>query len=276
MINNRYTTMLKRPYLYVARLLATTVLILLMAFPVYAERYRLELVGYARDVDSGELYYTENHIKHHDDKAITKHEVRYANAQGEVFATKTLDYSRGLYAPAFRLEDKRTGYIEGARYTEQGYQLFNQKPGDDMKYEVVGDGKYPLMADAGFDTFMRDNLSALSAGEVPVMELAVAGRLSSYNFRAKAVAEHMIFGQPAVEVHSEPASRLLRLLTGPLTLFYQKDNGQLLRYEGMTNIRNIETGKLYTARIEFPVDEIRKSPLDDMPGDAPAKGEMKR
>lgn len=233
----------------------------LLYLPAQAAPEQLETVGYAKEIGTNKLVYTENHSIQVDGDNIIAHKVEYKDASGQVFATKTLDYSQARYAPSFRLEDKRDGYIEGGENTAQGYRLFVRKStNDDMDSDVLDKPDRPLISDAGFNTFMVDNLKRLDGGEEVEIEMTVAGRLASYGFRGRKSGNPTVLGRPAVEVTTEPSSRLLRALVDPLKISYDKETGRLLAYEGVSNIRDAK-GDRYEVRIEFPNEDVNRTPL---------------
>lgn len=240
----------------------TLVFVLLFALPASGEPMLYRTIGHATELESGRLVYTEHHRIVADGGRYLSHEVTYKNPQGLVIATKTLDYSRSAYAPAFRLDDLRDGYIEGAEYTGQGYRLFYRKSHkDDMKADIVEQGDLPLVTDAGFNQFMVANMDRLEGGETLTIDLCVAERQTAYKFRGYKSGEAVIDGHQGVEITTEPNSRLIRLLVDPLKITFDAETRRLLAYEGATNIRRPD-GKRYVARILFPKADFSVEPAD--------------
>lgn len=131
--------------------------------------------GMARDPDGGNLLYREQHLIERDDDGIRRRLVLYRCADGTAFARKRVDYDTSRFAPDFSLIDARDGYREGLRHEELGRQEGELELGQ----REVWSGKVAtptllpvhegvLVADAGFDEFVRARWSALmQAGKLP-------------------------------------------------------------------------------------------------------------
>lgn len=210
--------------------------------------------GYAYTRDGEQLIYTEQHTFSYDDQGrLTTHAVDYVSAAGDVWAVKSLDYRKNAYAPDFKLEDQRSTYVEGGELLDDEYRLFRVR--DDKPGDKTIDMNEATIVDAGFDTYVRANLDALREGKVGTIELAVPSSLIRLKFRIKPLGDEELFGLSATRFRVEPAS-LLRLIADAIDITYDRASGRLLRYEGLTNIRDAE-GKRYDARIDFPPDEYR-------------------
>lgn len=212
--------------------------------------------GKAYDRESGELIYTEQHAFQYEGGNLSTHTVNYVGADGSLWASKSLDYSANAFAPDFRLDDQRDGYVEGGELTDERYRLYRVKDGEDG--EKVVEMTEDTVVDAGFDTFVRTNLEALLADEVEKIRLAIPSNLIRLKFRVKKIGEEELFGLRAVQFKVEPAS-LLRLLADAIYITYDVASGRLLRYEGLTNIRNAK-GQRYDARIDFKPEGYVESP----------------
>lgn len=246
-------------------LLGVATSLLLLATTAQAEPVLVETVGYASDLKTGALLYSEHHRITVDGREYSDHQVEYRNPQGEIIATKTLDYSRSRYSPAFRLDDRRDGYVEGGEWVGNDYRLFFRRSAqDEMQSAVVKRSENELVTDAGFNHFMIDRIEALRAGEKLEIDLSVAERQTSYEFRGYQSAAPVISGRQAIQVTTEPNSRLIRLLVDPLLISFDAENLHLLAYEGTTNIRDAQ-GKRYVARILFPPEEFRITALPAEP-----------
>ena len=142
------------------------------------------------------------------------------------------------------------------------YRLYTREDADAKeKSKAIADGK-DLVADAGFDGFVRQNMARLQAGEKVSFRLAIANSLRTYDFRARKTKAMEYQGKQAVEIYVEPDS-LLRWLVDPLTLIYATEPVQLLMYQGRTNIRNPNNGDRYDARIEFGAEQPAAAPEPD-------------
>lgn len=221
-----------------------------------AEAAVREMKGYAKDVETGALIYTEFHRLVEENRKPITHRIEYYTTDGELFAIKTLDYSKDRYAPRFTFADDRFEYSEGGELTREGYQVFNQAKGKERQSEVLEPVSLRV-ADTGFSPYMREHMALILKGNELKFHLAVPGRLDQFEFGVEVSRYMTSLGRRSVELKVAPKSMLLRALGDPLLLHYDMETRELLVYEGTTNIFNPETGKRYRARVEFPLDENR-------------------
>ncbi len=230
------------------RHLMTTALLLNLAVP--AAQAATELTGLAYAARSGELLYTEHHRMTFEQDQLLRHQVQYRHPDGEAFVDKSLDYSRHPYAPDFDLRDLRDGYREGGAVTDQGYQLYRQDRQGERRREKTVTLDPELVVDAGFDRYVKAHLDRLLEQERGSFRMAVAGHLTSLRFRIRLMDTEPLFGLPAVRFRVEPDS-LLRLFTDHIDITYDRSTGRLLRYVGISNIRDSQ-GDRHDVRIDFP------------------------
>jgi hypothetical protein len=206
--------------------------------------------GYARSPDSGALLYLETHAVADAGTPAETRVVLYRCADGAAFARKELAYAAGRIAPDFQFEDARSGYAEGFRRESAGITVFERAGANaDTRRETLS-GEPDLVADAGFDEFVRARWDELERGVAADVPFLVPSRLDSVPFRVRKVAEARIDG--------DTVSVIRLSLAGPLGWFvpdvevsYRKRDRRLVRYRGLTNIRDA-AGRLIEAQIDFP------------------------
>ena len=250
---------------WLLRLSFLGLLILPMYFSANAgENGQLEILGKATDLGTGEAIYTEHHFQTIRDDQLVMHRVEYIKPDGSILAVKNLDYSKNSFAPDFSMEDRRDGYMEGGRTTNNGYQLEVRESKDEAVRASVlkTDASHDLVVDAGFDLYVKDRLDSLRTKGTQAFKLGLPSRLTSYRFTARTLGETTLFDRPAIGIRVELGS-LLKIFADSIDITYDLNTGQLLRYEGMSNIRN-QNGERYDARIDFdPAD--RKFTADSEP-----------
>lgn len=209
------------------------------------------LLGYsgeARSPDSGALIYVEEHLLREQAGQAVERLVLYRCADGTPFARKQVEYGTQPFAPAFDLVDARLDYREGLRREGEAWIVFGgagaraqQTPLDEVE---------SIVADAGFEPFVRQHWAQLQAGESVPIDFLVPSRARSYGFRLSKVE--------ALEIEGEAASRMRLALSGVFGLFapaidviYRDSDQWLLRFEGMTNIRESARENV-VAHIAFP------------------------
>ena len=205
----------------------------------------------ARDPDSGELLYTEDHLLRHQDQQLHQRLVVYRCADGTAFARKRVDYAASALAPAFQFEDVRLGYREGLRRIDGDAQLWVRTPDSDKERSVTLEAAAGLVADAGFDEFIRRQWQPLLAGETVPLEFAVPSRLDSYGFTVRRRGGGEAAGEQA-EIFRLRLGGLFGLLAPHIDVAYGRETRRLLWFQGLSNLRDDDGESQLVARIEFP------------------------
>ena len=204
--------------------------------------------GIARDPTSQVELYREQHWIRSQSGQTSERLVLYRCPDGTAFARKRLDYRSSGIAPQFRFEDRRFGYLEGLR---QGSipEVFVRKTTDaPMQSNALA--ATGLVADAGFDEFIRSRWSALVAGAAVPFAFAVPSRLESLDFSLRKV------GQARVDDETAWVFRLrlggwLGWLAPHIDVYYGQQSRRLLRFEGLSNLRDDSGENPLLAQIDF-------------------------
>ncbi len=218
------------------------------AFAQAATSSRLDYIGTASSPDTGIPVYTEAYAEHYDASGkLLQTQVQYRDAQGNAIADKQLDYQRHPHAPAFTFVNHKTGYRETVSWLDDGrIRLSHADSPQAPAREKILAVPEPVVADAGFNQFVRAHLPQLEQGQTVSFHFLNPARLDWFRFTAR--------GEPldtsTLQVTIAPASRILQWLVEPIRLTYARDSGRLLRYEGLTNI-SLEGGNTLVARIEY-------------------------
>jgi len=210
--------------------------------------------GYARDIGSGRLLYTEAHLVQDAGSASESRVVLYKCPRGDsAFARKRLTYTAMREDPQFAFEDARLGYIEGLR-TVGGVREVYQRPdaAAPLRKRVVPQG-VAVVSDAGFDEFVKKHWDELEQGKTVRFPFLVPSRLDYMTFKVKKHHETPIEGAPASVIRLN-LSGLLGFFLPYIEVSYRKSDRVLMRYKGLVNIRD-EAGDNLTAQIDFPARE---------------------
>jgi hypothetical protein len=189
-----------------------------------------DVIGEAFSKDSGELLYREHHYCNSDGQRC---EVLYIDTLGEIFARKELDYSVSEKSPGLRLQDFRS---------EVDLQL---APSMDPQ----------LVVDAGFDNYVRLRWDDLLEGDEVRFPFLVAGRDEPLAMRAGPGREAECDPR-RVCLQIELDSWLLGMLVDPFELTYDRGSRRLLRFTGVSNIKDDE-GKSQQVDIHYRYPEER-------------------
>jgi hypothetical protein len=219
--------------------------------------------GYARSLDGAALLYVESHAISADGAADETRVVLYRCAAGAApFARKQLDYAADRIAPAFAFEDARSGFAEGLRRDDGGMKVFARAGSTAKMRSEVLPRVASMVADAGFDEFVRTRWDSLEKGRSIEVPFLVPSRLVSVTFKVRKVADATIAGDLASVFRLSVAGPLGWFLSD-IDVSYRQRDRRLVRYRGITNVRDA-AGSMLEAQIDFP-DADRSETAVDLP-----------
>ena len=220
----------------------------LAALPASAA-YREE-VGLAADLESGEALYREQHLmRAAPDGGLLERLVVYRCVDGTPFARKRVDYRGAAAAPAFQFEDVRSGYREGVSRAGGDARVFVDRPDAEPQQAPLPEGN--LVADAGFDQWVRREWPRLTAGESVPMAFLVPSRLTSYDFKVYEVDGDEVDGAGDRRFRLRLGG-LLGWIAPHIDVVYAERDQRLRRFEGLSNLRDDAGDDPLKVRIEFP------------------------
>jgi len=214
---------------------AVTVLAALGCRAAAADQY-VTYTGTAVAPSTQKFLYGERHVLKLRDGRLTERVVLYTCSDGAPFARKTVDYVDPL-APDFLLEDASNGMRQGVRDAGSGRAVFYRE--DQAQPEKSGalPSVSGLVADSGFDEFVRANWQALMSGSALTMHFLVPSRLDDMTFRVEHVrSEKAAFG--SVEVFRLRLSNVLGWILPSIEVYYDAKSHVLVRYVGLSDLRN--------------------------------------
>ena len=233
-----------------------TIILLLLIFATLAsaeqkaattELKTPKFIGHAYDIETQELLYTE----HHNYLNTLLHEVEYKEVNGEIFATKSINYKHSYFAPDFTQHNKRNGEkinikrkSEGNDETKIAYQIqYQESSKQTLKKETINYSSR-LIIDAGFDHFITHNWQALSAGKEMTIDYLIPSLQDYYELTIKQeTCKSKSQGQYCFSISA--SSFFIGLFSSQLELSYNKikdseDNEtvhiQLMGFQGRSNI----------------------------------------
>lgn len=221
----------------------------------------LSFVGYARAIEGGALLYIESHLVSDAGTPREQRVVLYRCPRDEsYFARKQLTYSELRTRPTFTLDDARTGYREGLRSTDAALEVFHRDATDQPLRTRPLSRAEEVVADAGFDEFVRARWNDLDAGRTVRFPFLVPSRREALTFKVKKHHDTTVENAPASVIRLNLGGWLGYFLPH-IDVTYRKSDRQLLRYLGLVNVRDAKGDNL-TAQIDFPIAERREGPVD--------------
>jgi len=204
--------------------------------------------------DRTKVLYYESHWTTSENAVLKNRTVLYRCADGTAFARKEINYARSTLAPEFSFNDVRFNYQEGLRWQKDRPELWFVRNGQRQQKLLSNSDK--LVADAGFDVFVKNQWSALSAARRQSLQFAVPSRLTSYAFNLQRI-NSLPFNKEPAQSFKLSIDGWLGFVAPNIEITYSRNSKRLLRFKGLSNILNNQGEKPVNAIIEFPVlDQI--------------------
>ena len=216
--------------------------------------------GTATELGTRRPLYSEEHFLRYRDGQIAQRVVLYQCPDGRPFARKQVDYVE-RFAPDFDTVDVARGLHEGLRSKAGHREVFYRETASDPENSKRVPPTKGMVADAGFDEFVRGHWDALMAGQRLELDFLVPSRLGVHGFQVRHVRAAVTDGIPA-QVFQLRLSGVLWLVVPTIEVHYSDAQHTLVRYEGLSNLQDAD-GNHYKARIVF-------APKDRVPGDVAA------
>jgi hypothetical protein len=175
-------------------------------------------------------------------------DTKYMHPNGDVFAEMHSDFSKDPYAPDSTFTDKRFNITEIAVLDNEKRMMKVERTykGKKKTVEMKPDGTFA--SGPGFNNFVLVNFDRLVLDEKLKLRFIVLDQLDEFGFD--------VFNEPnrtnqKLAIFTVRLSNwALRQLISPITLTYQRDNKQLRRFEGLSNLLS-EKENDWNVRIEY-------------------------
>ena len=219
------------------------------ALPGLAEQLTESFSGSAYAMDSNQLLYRETHYLFSGNSGGER-VVLYQCPDGRAFARKRSRDDGDAQAPDFDLVDARVGYREGVRRNGAQREVYVQRSAAQAEQadplQLPADG----VIDTGFEAFARLHWAALVRGDTLPFDYLVPSRRKFYAFKVTRID---LPAAPAGSVTLRLASSSwLSFLLPHIDVSYDLQTHRLVRYEGLSNVRDVKTGKNYRVHYEYP------------------------
>jgi len=218
-----------------------------LMFPAAAQDRHYTGIAYAEDGQT--VRYREEHWLFRDAGVPTRL-VLYRCPSGEPFARKLLRERGEAAAPEFDFLDARDGYREGVRRQGNGWLVYVRKREGAPLDTGLLEPRPDMVIDAGFDAFVREHWADLAGTARLGIAFVVPSRLDYLDLRLGSARDTRL-GDVAVRQLRLSLGGLLGALAPTIDLTYAADGRRLLRFEGVSNIRD-SRGHSQRVRIEFP------------------------
>lgn len=197
----------------------------------------------------GKLAYYEKHTVISDKGRTTKSTTEYSDDSGKIIGLLESDYSQSLSAPTHTMKDFRAKNQHGLRHIGEELELFNQDEGKKEETKRLSPSEFKgklVVAAQGLHYYLLQHFDeVLKQGKLDLAFL-IPGRLDAYNFYLKVVRKT----EDDAELEILIDNWFLRLFAPKLRLFYDLKKRRLLRYQGLSNMKNTN-GDMMNVEIEY-------------------------
>jgi len=224
-------------------------LALAISVPALAQQSQV-VIGEAFDIDSQQLIYVEKHRY----VEGNQHEVKYYDPNGKLFAEKRLSYGQYEQAPAFEQVNSLRG--EWIKVTSEGDRIkvqYREESGAVVFDKRIKVNEH-LLVDAGFDRYVKMHWDKLLSNASMKIDYLVPSRLTTVGFEVGRVNCLANTRADAVCFAITPTSWFVSLAVDPITVAYDPDTRNLLRFNGRGNIASSD-GKYQTVDIRYQYPE---------------------
>jgi hypothetical protein len=228
--------------------LALGALLLAQTPPALASGARY--IGFAHDLDSGRLIYSEIHEETSRDGRPQRLRTEYRSADGALIARRDVRFGIDPLLPDFEMRDENGELLEGLRRQDDRLSVLHRRDGQRLREATLAIDAADV-ADAGFTQLILARWDTLVSGAIERFDFVVPSRLGTVPMRLRKVARGEVLGEPAVTFNLELANPLLRWLVDPIQVTFHAERRELLRYVGISNMRKAP-GENFRVRIDFP------------------------
>jgi len=229
----------------------------LLAAPVFAQGEAASETGdmrcfngYAYTLQGGEYRYTEHHEQQLSGDKVTAWDVDFVGRDGQIIATKHMDFSASDTVPVYTLEIPADGYSEGIRHDGDTWTMFRKESSEASEETKTFKIEPTMAADSGFNALVQQNFDSLQSGETLPFKFAAAGRQGVVNLKASKTGTTDFEGKQAVVFNAELDMFLVNYFVDSLTLTYDPQTRHLLEYQGIGNMHDA-SGKVYPVRVTY-------------------------
>lgn len=206
-------------------------------------------IGYAYDIKTQKLLYTENHTMYYKNGNIVKSVLVYKDPSGNKIAERISDYSKYSQVPLFETTDLRRNYKEGSTYESNGvivYHIENNKKNTSKVFPINSQ----VALDSGFHFFVVSNFDALLKGNRLKVNFIVPSQLNMFEFVVYKTKELMFENRKCVQFIFQVNNLVIKLFVPPIYLIYDIETKDLMQYTGISNLYD-DNNKAYNVNIIF-------------------------
>lgn len=215
-----------------------------------------QTIGEAFDLNTNKPLYSETHCVSGD--ALTR-EVIYKDPENQLIAYKVLRYDTGSNTPSYVQHNVHSQDSIAVELEQERQEIiFTATDANRSEQPSVASVKpsaaLPVVIDAGFDAFVRENWQSLVAGESKQFQFPFAARESLVELSiASASCSYATVTEQCFSL--ELNNWLLNMVADPIELGYDAKLQRLTRFRGISNISDGQ-GEALAVDIHYRYDDV--------------------
>lgn len=190
------------------------------------------------------------------DGKVESIETNFYTADGkEKVASRKVVFKESPYAPNFVFNNIRTSSMEVLIVRGNQVEMHYRKNADSPALKKTLTVPAPVVVDAGVIEYIKDNWASLKSGKKMAVNLLVVSRLSYYDFALyeESTPADIKAGQTRIVFVSN--NWIVRRAVSPIKMVFDNATKQMVRFEGMTNMSDINAEKFTNAVITYKQDQ---------------------
>lgn len=188
--------------------------------------------GVATDLKKGNFLYKEIHQIEKDTEGFNKKITSsYLDKNNSVFAKMVSDFSKNKMIPETNFEDFRFQIKQVQQLTtnDQELELIHFKNQKKLNSKTIKISK-DAVAGQGFDNYIKENFTNLKESKI---KFIVLDQLDFFHFFASPLPAK---SESIADFQLKISSFLASLIVSPITVTYEKESKNLIKYQGLSNI----------------------------------------
>ena len=211
--------------------------------------------GTAIEAESKKEIYKEDHQVEYNGNLVKKVITTYLAPDGKEIAKLTSTFKGNPQLPDTEFIDKRTGYKELTNLKGDEYFITTITP-EGKKKEGSLDVKNNLVCGQGYHNFIISNLDTFKVGEKRELRFIIPSMRDYFTFDLTFLGPLNKEKPDEVTFRLDITNWILKMFADKIQVTYSKKDKVLLRYEGLTNLKN-NKGDQYDAILTYTFPEGR-------------------
>lgn len=231
------------------------IILICFLFPLSLYAGPKMFLGKAVDNKTQKLVYNERHEVEYLGELVNKVVTTYTDASGKEIAKLTSTFKGNAQLPDTEFVDKRNGYKEITTLKGKKYEIqTTDTKGNTKTGKIKLDDN--LVCGQGYHNYIIQNMDSFKVGEKRELKFIIPSMRDYFTFDLTYLGPLDKSKPDDVSFRLDITNWILSMFADKIQVTYSKKDKVLLRYEGLTNLKNDKDDQ-YDATITFSFPEGR-------------------